>query len=86
MALYWLLQVPQLATPSLAPLTWMPAPPAHSLQGDEGDHLGLRARIVDHLRENEETLKWFIEDDEPFDKWVGAGSCCSPNVYVWGGP
>ena len=40
-------------------------------QGAAGDYSVLRDRVVAHLRANEEGLRWFVEDDEPYDKRVG---------------
>ncbi|KAL4448444.1 hypothetical protein ABPG75_005663 [Micractinium tetrahymenae] len=43
---------------------------ADQLEGDGGDHLALRCRIVDFIRNREEDYRFFIEDDEPFDSYV----------------
>ncbi|KAI3426257.1 hypothetical protein D9Q98_008632 [Chlorella vulgaris] len=40
------------------------------LQGEGGDHLALRGRVMDHIAEREEQYRFFMEDDEPFDKYV----------------
>ncbi|KAJ9525321.1 hypothetical protein QJQ45_020866, partial [Haematococcus lacustris] len=40
------------------------------LKGDEGQHVRLRALIVDHMRQHQDDFAPFVEDDEPFDKYM----------------
>ncbi|PRW44889.1 OTU domain-containing 3 isoform X1 [Chlorella sorokiniana] len=40
------------------------------LEGEGGDHLRLRQRVMEYVEEQEEDYKFFMEDDEPFDKYI----------------
>lgn len=40
------------------------------LEGEGGDHFALRQRVMTYIEEREEEYRFFIEDDEPFDKYV----------------
>ncbi|KAL4438223.1 hypothetical protein ABPG77_010584 [Micractinium sp. CCAP 211/92] len=40
------------------------------LEGEGGDHMALRCRVMDFIRDREEEYRFFIEDDEPFESYV----------------
>ena len=43
---------------------------ADQLDGDESLHMDYREKAVQHIRDNEDLYKWFIQDDEPFEDYV----------------
>lgn len=45
-------------------------PHPRSSQGNEGNHSELRARVLAHVDECREEYEPFVEDDEPFHKYV----------------
>ncbi len=40
------------------------------LQGIEDMHTKLRQQVVEHIRDHQEMFAPFVEDDEPFDRYV----------------
>ncbi|KAG1657729.1 hypothetical protein FOA52_011991 [Chlamydomonas sp. UWO 241] len=40
------------------------------MEGSESGHALLRARVMDHIQENKDDYAPFVEDDEPFEKYV----------------
>jgi hypothetical protein len=40
------------------------------VEGDESQHLDFRRRVTSYIEDHEETYKLFIEDDEPFNKYI----------------
>ncbi len=41
-----------------------------AVQGDEKLHVSLRQRVLDFIEQHEEDFAPFVEDDEPFAKYV----------------
>ena len=51
------------------------------LHGHQNDHKSLRAKAINYLRENKETFKFYIEDDQTFDDYIADMS----KDGFWGG-
>ena len=51
------------------------------LYGHQNEHKDLRAKAIKHIKANKEIFQFYIEDDQPFDEYVGEMS----RDGFWGG-